>query len=94
MIQKTISNLIAHMETKPVEYKPADVMDAFRKVDRILDTAFLPTHVETAERMFNNMLNRYGFSNTDRASPLIVGMQDHINKRRNEIDAQWAGQYA
>ncbi len=89
MIQKTISALFAGMEPRPVEFKPADVMDAFRKVDRILETAFLPSHVDTAERMFGNMLTRYGFKESDRSSPLIVGMQDRINTRRDEVEKQW-----
>lgn len=85
MLQKTITSLFNSMETKPVPFQPADVMEAFRKVDRILDSAKLPEHIETAERLFANMLSRYGFSETDRASPLIVGMQDRINQMR----AKW-----
>lgn len=89
MLQKTITALFAGMETQPVAFKPSEVNDAYRKVDRILDTAFLPEHVNTAERMFANLLNRYGFSESDRASPLVVGMQDRINTRRAEVEKQW-----
>ena len=60
MLQKTIAALFAGMEAQPPEFKPADVMDAFRKVDRILESAFLPSHVDTAERMFGNMLKVSG----------------------------------
>ena len=89
MLQKTISALFSGMETQPVAFKPSEVNDAYRKVDRILESAFLPSHVDTAERMFGNMLNRYGFKDTDRDSPLIVGMQDRINTRRSEVEKQW-----
>lgn len=89
MLQKTITALLSGMETKPVAFKPSEVNDAYRKVDRILDTAFLPEHVDTAERMFANLLNRFGFSESDRASPLVVGMQDRINTRRAEVEKQW-----
>lgn len=84
MLQKTITALFSSMEIKPMPFQPADVMEAFRKVDRILDDATLPEHIETAERLFANMLNRYKFSDTDRASPLIVGMQERINLMRAE----------
>jgi hypothetical protein len=89
MLQKTISTLFARMETQPVAFKPSEVIDAYRKVDRILDTAFLPEHVDTAERMFINLLNRFAFSAEHRTSPLVVGMQDRINTRRAEVIAQW-----
>lgn len=84
MLQKTITSLFASMETKPIPYQPAEVMEAFRKVDRILDGATLPEHIDTAERMFANMLTRYNFSDADRLSPLIVGMQDRINDLRGQ----------
>ncbi len=89
MLQKTISALFSGMEPQSMAFKPSEVNDAYRKVDRILDTAFLPEHVDTAERMFANLLNRFGFSDTDRVSPLVVGMQDRINTRRAEVESQW-----
>lgn len=89
MLQKTISTLFSGMDPKPVAFKPSDVNDAYRKVDRILDTAFLPEHVDTAERMFTNLLTRFAFNAEHRTSPLVVGMQDRINTRRAEVIAQW-----
>lgn len=83
MIHKTISALFSNLNPKPMEYQPSEVMDAFRKVDRILDTAVLPEHVDTAERMFANMLRRYGMNNTEPQSPLVVGMQTRINTLRH-----------
>lgn len=71
------------------EPKPAEVNEAYRKVDRILDTAFLPSHVDAAENMFGNLLNRFKFSHNDRQSPLVIGMQEKINIRRDEVIAQW-----
>lgn len=89
MLQKTISALFSGMEPQPVTFKPSEVNDAYRKVDRILETAFLTEHVDTAERMFTNLLNRFAFSAQHRTSPLVVGMQDRINTRRAEVIAQW-----
>lgn len=69
--------------------QPMEVNEAYRKVDRILDTAFLPSHVDAAENLFLNMLNRFKFTHAQRLSPLVIGMQEKINARRNEVIAEW-----
>lgn len=88
MLQKTITALFTGFQ-KPETAKPSDVNDAYRKVDRILDTAWRPEHIDVAERMFANMMKRYSFTEKDYESPLVIGMQDRINTRRAEVEAQW-----
>jgi hypothetical protein len=87
MLQKTISALFSGFEHKPIPYEPVEVMDAFRKVDRILDAATESEHINTAERMFANMLNRFNFNEAERSSPLVIGMQARINKMRADWES-------
>lgn len=72
---------------QPIKYEPQEVMNAWGKIDRILDKAIEPAHVNSAQRMFEQMLNYFQFTPEQRASPLIHGMQAKINKVREEVNA-------
>ena len=65
---------------QPAEYEVSEVMKAWSKIDAILNTADRTTHVETAQRMFDNMLHHFQFTPEQRRSPLIAGMQARINE--------------
>jgi hypothetical protein len=82
MLQRAYTAFHKKMLPQPVPFELHEVMDAWSKVDQILRNAYLDTHVETAQRMFNNMLHRFGFTEEQKRSPLIAGMQDKINKIR------------
>lgn len=75
------------MMVQPVPYKPEDVMQAWAKIDRIVDEAYMDTHINTAQRMFERMLNRFGFTPEQCRSPLIDGMQAKINTARCNVIA-------
>lgn len=66
----------------PVQYEPDEPMKAWSKIDRTIDTAQTDVHIEAAQRMFNKMLSYYGFTNEQRQSPLIHGMQGKIDAKR------------
>lgn len=66
----------------PVEYTADEPMEAWSKIDRSLDSAYTDVHVDTVQRMFNQMLTYYNFSIEQRNSPLIAGMQEKINSKR------------
>lgn len=85
MLQKTINNLFNGMRPKPLPYNDVDILDAFRKIDRILDNAAIPAHVETAENMFCNMLKRYGLRANEEESAFVRAMQAKINACRARI---------
>ncbi len=84
MIQ-TLIEMKRKLDPQPVAFQPSDVMDAWAKIDRILDKAQLDTHVDTAQRMFDQMLSRFRFTMEQRKSPLIAGMQDKINKAYGHV---------
>ncbi len=69
----------------PVEYEADEPMLAWSKIDRTIDTAQTDVHIEAAQRMFNKMLTYYGFTNAQRHSPLIYGMQEKINTKRATV---------
>lgn len=98
MLEKMFDKLIDSFDKKfnrqPVEYQPTEVVDAFNKVDRILASAWMPTHVDTAEKMMAHLLHRFAFTVKHCESPLIVGMQERINNRREEIERMWVEQYS
>jgi hypothetical protein len=71
----------------PPEIDTIEVMNAWGKIDRILDSAYMDTHVETAQRLFNNMLKSFNFTPEQRQSPLTLGMQAKINLRRGQAIA-------
>lgn len=72
------------MLVQPVEYEPEEVMQAWAKIDRIVEDAYMDTHVDTAQRMFNQMLDRFGFTSEQCRSPLITGMQAKIDNARQD----------
>lgn len=94
MLGSIIKKLDKKLNLQPVEFRPVEAVEAFRKVDRILDTAWLPAHVDTAESMMVNLLHRYGFTPEQRNSPLVVGMQERINTRREQVREDWQQNYA
>lgn len=65
---------------QPVKYEVSEVMKAWSKIDSILNNAERTTHVETAQRMFDNMLHHFQFTEEQKRSPLIAGMQARINE--------------
>lgn len=71
------------MLPQPVPFQYTEVMDAWSKIEAILKNAYMDTHVDTAQRMFNNMLHRFGFTEEQKKSPLIMGMQEKITQMRN-----------
>jgi hypothetical protein len=72
----------ANLVHEPVPYKYDDVMVAWDKIYSILKNARNFRDVMIAENMFNNMLHQFGFSDEQRNSPLIHGMQTKINSIR------------
>lgn len=94
MLVAIIKKLDKSLNVQVQAYQPVEAVEAFRKVDRILDSAWLPGHVDTAETMMVNLLTRYGFTPEQRTSPLVVGMQERINNRREEVTRQWQQNYA
>ena len=94
MIGAIVKAFDKKFNVQALPYQPIEVVEAFRKVDRILDTAWLPGHIDTAESMMVNLLNRYNFTKEQRSSPLVVGMQERINTRREQVTRQWQQNYA
>lgn len=94
MFANIIKKLDNKLSIQPQPYHPIEAVEAFRKVDRILDTAWLPGHIDTAESMMVNLLNRYNFTKQQRTSPLVVGMQERINTRREQVTREWHQNYA
>lgn len=82
MIKKFTKAFRSKMLPVPVEFKHSEVMDAWSKIDRILAGSYMDTHVEAAQKMFNQMLHHFAFTDEQRMSPLIIGMQDKINDHR------------
>lgn len=66
---------------QPVEYNLDEVTNAWSKIDRILENAYLDTHVQTAQRMFDQMLHHFQFTEEQKRSPLIAGMQEKIMRK-------------
>ena len=66
----------------PMEVDTTEVMNAWSKIDRILDSAYMDTHVTIAQNMLSNMLTQFGFTPEQRQSPLVIGMQEKINRCR------------
>lgn len=93
MIGAIVKAFDKKFNVQALPYQPIEVVEAFRKVDRILDTAWLPEHVTTAENMFGNLLHRYGFTPEQRVSPLVVGMVERINSCRETVFKQWEANY-
>lgn len=83
MLQKLIGNFLSSMETKPQKFEPAEVVETYQKIIRILDNATETTHVDSAEMMLYNMTKRFGFNEEERQSPFMLGLQDRINQLRN-----------
>lgn len=94
MIGAIVKAFDKKFNVQALPYQPIEVVEAFRKVDRILDTAWLPGHIDTAESMMVNLLNRYNFTKEQRSSPLVVGMQERINTRREQVTREWQQNYA
>ena len=94
MIGAIVKAFDKKFNVQALPYQPIEVVEAFRKVDRILDTAWLPGHIDTAESMMVNLLNRYNFTKEQRSSPLVVGMQERINTRREQVSREWQQNYA
>lgn len=67
---------------QPVQYEPEEVINAWSKINAVLDSAYLDTHVEAAQGMFNNMIRYFGITKEQRTSPLIQSMQAKINRTR------------
>ena len=82
MLQRAFEAFNKKMFVQPVPFRYAEVMEAWNKIENILKGAYMDTHVDTAQRMFDNMLHRFGFTEEQKRSPLIMGMQDRINQVR------------
>lgn len=83
MLQKLIGTFLSSMETKPPPYEPAEVVETYQKIIRILDNATEQTHIDSAEHMLYNMTKRFGFTDEQRQSPFMLGLQDRINQLRH-----------
>ncbi len=94
MFTKIVKYLDEKLNVQPQSYRPAEVLEAFKKVDRILETAWMPSHVDVAEAMMVYFVNRYGFTDEQRSSPLVVAMQERINSKRESIGHDWSDKYA
>jgi hypothetical protein len=84
-----IKSLIDVFQFKPIPYKPIDVVSAFGKIERVLESSYIPEHIDVADNMFINLLRRYNFKQEDYESPIIIGMHEKINSRRAELVTMW-----
>ncbi len=63
----------------------AEVMVAWGKIDRVVDSAFQHSHLDVAQTMLDNMLKHFKFTPEQMQSPLVIGMREKIYKARTEV---------
>ncbi|QDJ96253.1 hypothetical protein Xoosp13_66 [Xanthomonas phage Xoo-sp13] len=83
MFQELLRKL--NLVHEPVSYKHGDILDAWEKVNAVLKTANTEQHVDAAQRIFNSMLNYFGFTEEQSQAPIIHDMQNRIVAKRAEI---------
>lgn len=90
MVTKLFNSVKDAMSFKPIPAGPMDAVEAFDKVSRILDTAWLPSHTDVAERYLNQLVRRFDFKPEEMNSQLVTGLRERIYTRRDEIELKWA----
>lgn len=77
-------NFLAKKITTPpnAPENSAEAVNAWGKLNRVVDSAFSKTHLDVAENLLERMLEEFHFTPEQRASPLVVGMRDKIYKAR------------
>lgn len=78
---------IAKKITPPPE-APAnslEAVNAWGKLDRVVNTAYCHAHLNVAENMLERVLDEFHFTPEQRASALVVGMRNKIFEARQQI---------
>lgn len=80
MLLEYIAKKITPLPDAPENSEEA--VNAWGKLNRVVDSAISKTHLDVAENLLDRMLNEFHFTPEQRASPLVVGMRDKIYKAR------------
>lgn len=62
-----------------------EAVDAWGKLDRVVNTAYCHAHLNVAENMLERVLAEFHFTDEQRASALVVGMRNKIYAARQQI---------
>lgn len=83
MLQQLLRRL--NLVHEPIAYQHGDILAAWEKVNAVLSTAMTEQHIDAAQRIFNSMLNYFGFTEEQYESPIVQDMQNRIFAKRAEI---------